>query len=200
MSSAHIRLSSGSEALNFSMRGSTLPVKRPPHSLGVAASSAAGAAGAAAAGAAAEGACVAACGRKQEGLGGRTGAAAATWGARVVACCCAVAARARRRTLCAAVSPAVLLCAVNTDALLHQCQLCSQGSKAAAKCTLPHCAPRQRNRRHPRRRQLLHGARSCSTARCHRNHANTLTILTTLTRWLPAPGPCRHDIWRQTSR
>lgn len=46
ISSAHMRLSSGSDALNFSISGSTLPVKRPPHNLGVA-SSAAGAADAA---------------------------------------------------------------------------------------------------------------------------------------------------------
>ena len=32
MSSAHMRLSKGSDSLNFSMRGSVAPVKRPPHS------------------------------------------------------------------------------------------------------------------------------------------------------------------------
>ena len=32
MSSAHMRLSKGRDSLNFSIRGSVLPVKRPPHS------------------------------------------------------------------------------------------------------------------------------------------------------------------------
>ena len=32
MSSAHMRLSNGRLSLNFSIRGSVLPVKRPPHS------------------------------------------------------------------------------------------------------------------------------------------------------------------------
>lgn len=49
--------------MNFSISGSTLPVKRPPHSLGVASSSAAAAAAGWVAGAAA--ACVCAC--KKEG-------------------------------------------------------------------------------------------------------------------------------------
>lgn len=32
MSSDHMRLSKGSDSLNFSISGSVLPVKRPPHS------------------------------------------------------------------------------------------------------------------------------------------------------------------------
>lgn len=32
MSCAHMRLSNGSDSLNFSMSGSVLPVNRPPHS------------------------------------------------------------------------------------------------------------------------------------------------------------------------
>lgn len=67
MSSAHMRLSRGSEALNFSMRGSTLPVKRPPHSLGVASSSAAAAAAAAGWVAGAAAACVCVCAGRRGG-------------------------------------------------------------------------------------------------------------------------------------
>ena len=44
MSSAHMRLSKGSDSLNFSISGSVLPVNRPPHSFFVAASGAASAA------------------------------------------------------------------------------------------------------------------------------------------------------------
>ncbi len=44
MSSAHMRLSTGRDSLNFSMRGSVLPVKRPPHSFLVPASCVAAAA------------------------------------------------------------------------------------------------------------------------------------------------------------
>lgn len=42
MSSAHSRLSNGSDSLNFSMSGSVLPVKRPPHSFAAGAAGAAG--------------------------------------------------------------------------------------------------------------------------------------------------------------
>lgn len=47
MSSAHMRLSKGSDSLNFSISGSVLPVKRPPHSFLVLASGAGAEAGAA---------------------------------------------------------------------------------------------------------------------------------------------------------
>ena len=44
MSSAHMRLSKGSDSLNFSISGSVFPVNRPPHSFLVAASGGASAA------------------------------------------------------------------------------------------------------------------------------------------------------------
>jgi hypothetical protein len=53
MSSFHIRLSTGRDSLNFSISGSVLPVKRPPHSLRVLSPAAGAAAGAAAVSAAA---------------------------------------------------------------------------------------------------------------------------------------------------